>query len=893
MALPRGACIVPRPSRRNNAATKDVGPLPPQTAAPNGLRLHLCGHRTDSTNEMAKNLVIVESPAKAKTINKYLGRDYKVKASMGHVRDLPKSTLGIKINGDIEVRYLVPKDKKELVKELREDLKKAETLWLATDLDREGEAIAWHLQEALKADPDQVRRVTFSEITKDAVRAAFESPRQIEMELVDAQQARRVIDRFVGYRLSPVLWDAVEGGRSLSAGRVQSVTVRLVVDREREIEAFEEEDYFSIWVRLAKTDNGAVQTFDARLLRVDGEELSFTSRPRLVLTPDADGSSAGGTATVSYTGAVTSHEVADAYRAELEAATYRVAAVRTQERKRRPSAPFTTSTLQQEASRRLGFGARRTMGLAQRLYEGLEIPGEGQVGLITYMRTDSVNLSAQAVEEIAGLVASDFGPEFHEGPREYKTRSKGAQEAHEAIRPTSALRRPDAVEAALGDGDEARDLARLYRLVWQRAVASQMADARLLQVSADIEAGGDGLAHAYTLRATGQVVLFDGFLAVYAEDEEAGEQERQESGDDVHHDDGRLPELVEDDGLEAREVDERAHSTKPPPRYTEASLVKKLEELGIGRPSTYAPTISTVLDREYVELDNKRFHPTELGMKVNDYLVEHFPEYVDYRFTAKMEDDLDHIAEGEGEWKPAVRSFWDELERRIDKVMGGCPQCGAALEFRTGFRGRRYVACTNSPEECDFQRPIGARDGNWAPEPLDEACPECGKQLMKKRGRFGWFIACSGYPECNYSRPTEEEAAELAATDETCPNCGKPMAVKRGRYGKFLGCTGYPECKTIKRIEDSTGVGCPKCGEGELVVRRTKRRRTFYSCSRYPDCDFSVWERPFTAPCPSCGGLLLGAGDTLTCNDCKEKFERSAFEEAGDTQESEVAAGSG
>ncbi|MCC7076496.1 MAG: type I DNA topoisomerase [Acidimicrobiia bacterium] len=843
---------------------------------------------------MAKNLVIVESPAKAKTINKYLGSAYKVKASMGHVRDLPKSTLGVKVNGDVEVKYLVPKDKKDVVKELRDELKKAETLWLATDLDREGEAIAWHLQEALKADPARVRRVTFSEITQEAVREAFEHPREIEMELVDAQQARRVIDRFVGYRLSPVLWDAVEGGRSLSAGRVQSVTVRLVVDREREIDAFEEEEYYSVWVRLAKGDTGVTETFDARLLRVDGEELTFTSRPRLVLTPEADGSAPAGESTVSYNGAVTSREDADTFRRDLESAAYRVAEVRTQERKRRPSAPFTTSTLQQEASRRLGFGARRTMGLAQRLYEGLEMPDEGQVGLITYMRTDSVNLSALATEEIGELVRTDFGAEYTEGERTYKSRAKGAQEAHEAIRPTSAMRRPDLVEAALGDGDEARDLARLYRLIWQRTVASQMTDARLLQVSADIEATPQEATRTYTLRATGQVVLFDGFLAVYVEEEEAGEQERQESGDEIHHDEGRLPELAAGDGLDARDVDERVHATKPPPRYTEASLVKKLEELGIGRPSTYAPTLSTVLEREYVELESKRFFPTELGISVNDFLVDQFPEYVDYGFTAKMEDDLDHIAEGSEDWKPTVRGFWDELERRIDKVMGGCPQCGAPLEFRTGFRGRRYVACTHSPDDCDFQRPIGARDGNWAPEPLDEECPDCGEQLVKKRGRFGWFIACSGYPACNYSRPTDEEAAELEATDETCEACGRPMVVKRGRYGKFLGCSGYPECKTVKRIEETTGVKCPKCSEGDLVVRRTKRRRTFYSCSRYPECDFSVWERPFTEPCPSCGGLLVGASDTLTCNDCKEKFERSRFESASDAgRDAEVAAGSG
>lgn len=840
---------------------------------------------------MVKNLVIVESPAKAKTINKYLGRNYKVKASMGHVRDLPRSTLGVKLNGDVEVRYLVPKEKKEIVSALRDELANAEVLWLATDLDREGEAIAWHLAEALKAKPEQIRRVTFNEITKNAVREAFEHPRQIEMELVDAQQARRVIDRFVGYRLSPVLWDSVEGGRSLSAGRVQSVATRLVVDREREIDAFEEESYFSIWVKLAKNDHPTA-TFEARLIRVDEEELTFTSKPRLVLTPDAGGATP--VATVSYTGAVMSSQDAQTYTQDLERASYRVVAVRRSERKRRPSAPFTTSTLQQEASRKLGFTARRTMVLAQRLYEGQEMPGEGQVGLITYMRTDSVTMSDQALDEIGSLVRADYGADYHEGVRVHKTRSKGAQEAHEAVRPTSVARRPEFVAAALGDSDEARALGRLYRLIWQRAVASQMADARLLGVSADIEASVSGGPHTYVLRATGQTVIFDGFLRVYEEDVAASEQERQEQGDDMRQDEGRLPELIDGDPLDNCGVQERSHTTKPPPRYTEASLVRKLEALGIGRPSTYAPTMSTILDREYVELDSKRFFPTDLGGKVNDFLVEHFPEYVDYLFTANMEDELDHIAGGDEEWKPAVRSFWNELERRIDKVMGGCPQCGGTLEFRTGFRGRRYVGCTNAPE-CDFGRPIGAKDGNWAPEPLGEDCPECGKELMRKRGRFGWFIACSGYPECSYTRPTDEEVAQAnAPTGETCPNCGRDMVVKRGRYGPFLGCSGYPECKTIKRIEETTGVTCPRCHEGDLVLRRTKRRRTFYGCSKYPTCDFTVWERPHPAACPSCGGLLLGAGDTLTCNDCKAHFERSRFDaEAGVGGGGDVAGGGG
>lgn len=839
---------------------------------------------------MAKNLVIVESPAKAKTINKYLGRDYVVRASMGHVRDLPKSTLGVKLNGDVEVKYLVPKDKKEVVKELKELLKKAEVLWLATDLDREGEAIAWHLAEALKAKPEQTRRVTFNEITEAAIKEAFSHPRDIEMDLVDAQQSRRIIDRFVGYRLSPVLWDALESGRSLSAGRVQSVATRLVVDREREIDAFIAEEYFSIWARLEEAGASVDSpNFDARLIKAEGAELNFVSKPRLVLTPEAGDKKAKDT--VSYTGAVTDPALADSYVADLENATYKVAQVKKTEQKRRPTAPFTTSTLQQEAARKLGFGARKTMGLAQRLYEGIEVSGQGQVGLITYMRTDSVSMSDEALAEIGKVVKSQFGENYYDGPRAYKTKAKDAQEAHEAVRPTGALRTPDRIEADLSNQREGRDLQRLYRLIWQRAVASQMTDARIQKVSADIEAtpANGSVSEPYVLRATGQTILFDGFLRVYSEGTDADSSQESfergngnnKSGAGSGENANVLPELDEGGALDARRVQKRSHETKPPPRYTEATLVKKLEELGIGRPSTYAPTLSTITDREYVLLDSKRFMATELGMKVNDYLVEHFPEYVDYAFTRNMEDELDKIAHGEDDWKPEIRQFWDLLERRIDKVMGSCPQCGAALEFRTGFRGRRYVGCTNHPD-CDFSRPLGATDGDWEPKPLDEICPECGEHnLVKKRGRFGWFIACSGYPECNYSRPSDEEAAEMAEpTGEVCSECGKDLVYKKGRFGRFMGCSGYPECKNIKNIDELTGVKCPNDDGGDLAVRRTKRRKVFYGCTKYPDCDFVVWEKPFPVPCPACKGVLTGAGATLTCSnpDCKQKFPREQFE---------------
>ncbi len=835
---------------------------------------------------MAKNLVIVESPAKAKTINKYLGRNYLVKASLGHVRDLPKSTMGVKLNGDVEVKYLVPNDKKELVKELQGHLAKADYLWLATDLDREGEAIAWHLAEALKAKPEQIRRVTFTEITKEAITKAFERPREIAMDLVDAQQSRRIIDRFVGYRLSPVLWDALESSKSLSAGRVQSVAVRLIVDREREITAFEVEDYYSVWARMMKTGAAADgETFDARVVEADGEELAFTSKPRLVLTPD--GTAKKAKATVSYTGAVIDPDLADRYVVELENADYKVAALKKTQQKRRPTAPFITSTLQQEASRKLGFGARRTMGLAQRLYEGLDLEGEGQVGLITYMRTDSVNMSDQALGEFGNTIKAEYGERYYDGPRKYKTKAKDAQEAHEAVRPTAARRLPSVVERELADVRDGNALGSLYRLIWQRAVASQMTDAQIEKVSAEIEAIPIGVdREPYKLRATGQTILFDGFLRVYSEgtDREMSQEsfERAARGDQAAE--NRLPELNEIDPLTARRVQRRSHETKPPPRYTEATLVKKLEELGIGRPSTYAPTMSTILDREYVILDQKRFEPTEIGTKVNDYLVDNFSEYVDYAFTRIMEEDLDQIAAGKEPWMPEIIAFHDMLDRRIEKVMGSCPQCGAALEFRTGFRGRRYVGCTNHPD-CDFSRPLGAKDANFKPELLDETCPQCGDhELVKKRGRFGWFIACSGYPECNYSRPLEEEEDELGAPKgEKCDKCGKDMVLKRGRFGPFMGCSGYPECRNIKRIEQSTGIKCPKCDEGELSVRKTKRGKTFYGCTKYPVCDFVVWEKPHPLPCPDCAGVLTGAGATLTCSSCKKKFPREQIEAGATT----------
>jgi len=750
---------------------------------------------------MTKTLVVVESPTKAKTLERYLGPDYTVRASYGHIRDLPKSKLGVDTEREFEPEYVVPEASEKHVKALRAAHKKADELVLATDFDREGEAIAYHVAEILKVDPASAKRVTFTEITKDAILEAFQSPRAIDLRLVEAQQARRILDRLVGYRLSPVLWKKVRPG--LSAGRVQSVALRLIVDRDREIAAFVPVEYWSVDVRL--TPEGEEAPFPARLMEVP--------QGKLATSPDKKG--------------ITLSAEADAalHADRLREAAYRVREVREKEIKRNPAAPFTTSTLQQEAARKLGFGARRTMRLAQQLYEGIELPGEGQVGLITYMRTDSTTIAESALREIAEVVRTEFGPEYAlKQPRRYKTKQRGAQEAHEAIRPTSAKRTPDRVAGALDKGQLA-----LYRLIWQRTVASQMAEARFDQVSVDIEAvvGDD----RYLLRATGQTLKFDGFRRVYFEGRDDTADEDAESA---------LPRLSAEQVLRLLEVLPEQHFTQPPPRFTEASLVKTLEELGIGRPSTYASIISTLQDRGYVRLEERRFFPEDVGEVVTDLLKEFFPDIVDVNFTAKMEEDLDEIAEGTLRWVQVLDEFYGPFERLLEKNEG------------------------------EIQR---------FEEVLDETCPLCPKegrepgQLVVKLGRYGKFIGCSNWPDCSYIRNLDgQERKEPEILEETCPECGKPLAKKWGRFGPFIGCTGYPECRYIKREEQKTGVKCPKCGQGELVVkraRRGKRGSLFYGCNRYPECDFTVGQRPVPDPCPSCGSLMVQQkDDTTKCTSC-------------------------
>lgn len=722
-----------------------------------------------------RHLVVVESPAKARTLANILGPEYDIRASIGHVRDLPKSRLGVNVEDGFAPRYLIPKEKREIVKEIRKAADKADHIYLATDPDREGEAISWHLVEAAELEDRPHERVVFHEITPEAVREAFKHPRPIDLRLVDAQQARRVLDRLVGYQVSPILWQKIR--RGLSAGRVQSVALRMIVEREREIQSFTPQEYWTIDVDLAKI--GAYPPFTARYIGPVGKKKA----------------------------AIGDRQEADRLGALLRSATYRVADLKARPQTRRPAPPFTTSTLQQEASRRLGFSAKRTMAVAQQLYEGVALPGEGQVGLITYMRTDSTHIAESAKREARSYILSRFGAEFlPPHARIYKTRGKRAQEAHEAIRPTHAAREPESLRGALS-----RDQLRLYTLIWQRFVACQMADAMFDLTTVEVHAQpGDG-SPALLLRASESVVRFPGFRQLYEElrDEET-EAELEAHG---------LSQLATGETLRFVDLREEQHFTEPPPRYTEATLVKALEENGIGRPSTYAPILSTIQERGYVRRDGRALVPQELGFIVNDLLVEHFPNVFDVGFTAEMEEELDEIARGERAWEPVVQQFYDPLE--------------AALE--------------------------SARAAPRVEEKTEERCETCGREMVIRWGRFGRFLACTGFPECRTTRPIDPSDGEPEQTDETCDECGAPMVLKGGRYGRFLACSRYPECKGTKRLVSKVGVDCPKCG-GDIVEKRTRKGRTFYGCANYPTCDFTSWSRPLPQRCPECGGLIVASG---------------------------------
>jgi len=735
-----------------------------------------------------KSLVVVESPTKARTLAGILGSEYDIRASVGHVRDLPKTRLGVDVADGFAPRYIIPKEKKQIVDEIRKAAEQAGEVFLATDPDREGEAISWHLVEAAELAGRPLQRVVFHEITPEAVRDAFRHPRQIDTNLVDAQQARRVLDRLVGYKVSPLLWKKIR--RGLSAGRVQSVALRMLVEREREIQNFVPQEYWTIDVDLAKAR--VDETFAARIAGyVGAKKLEITSR-----------------------------EQTDELVGHLTSAAYRVADVKQKPQSRRPAPPFTTSTLQQEASRRLGFTARRTMAVAQQLYEGIQLPGEGQVGLITYMRTDSTHIAESARQEARAYITRRFGGDFvPAAARFYRTKGKRAQEAHEAIRPTHVTHEPGSLRGVL-----ARDQLRLYTLVWQRFVACQMADAVFDQTSVEVEAQPADGSKPLLLRASASILRFPGYRQVY---EETRDDEPDEEGTARG-----LPELAPGDTLRQAGIRPDQHFTEPPPRYTEASLVKALEENGIGRPSTYAPILGTLQDRGYAHKDGRALVPQELGFVVNDLLVEYFPAVINIGFTAEMEDELDEVARGDRPWQPVVQQFYEPLEAAVEAA-----QLAPRVEEQT-----------------------------------DEVCEKCGKPMVARWGRYGRFLACTGFPECRNTKPLEQEGEESQATDEKCAICGSPMMARGGRYGRFLACTRYPDCKGTKPILKKIGVACPKCGN-DLVERRTRHRRVFYGCSTYPSCDFTSWSRPLVERCPRCRGLLVsaGRGHRARCTQCDWK----------------------
>jgi len=721
---------------------------------------------------MANALVIVESPAKAKTIEKFLGKGYKVLASYGHVRALPSKQGSVDVEHDFAPLYHILPESKKQIDILKKEVKSCDELILATDPDREGEGIAWHLLQALKIDENgtspKVRRVVFHEITKGAISKAMAEPRHVARDLVDAQQARAILDYLVGFNLSPFLWKKIRYG--LSAGRVQSVALRLICEREKEIGIFESREYWTIEASL-NTPEG--KEFKARLTTVDAEKLDKF--------------------------AISGEEQARKLVEGIAINPFSVKTVSSSEKRRNPAPPFTTSTLQQEASRKLGFSARKTMSVAQKLYEGIKV-GDETAGLITYMRTDSVALSNEATTEAKQVIAARYGTEYAlPKPRAFRNKSKNAQEAHEAIRPTSIARLPEEVKPYLSS-----DQYRLYRLIWMRTVASQMAAAILEATTVDIAAGS-----RFEFRASGQVVKFSGFMQLYIE----GTDEEEEA-------EGTLPPLKEGTPLNCREVTPEQHFTQPPPRYTEASLVKTLEEYGIGRPSTYASIINTLLTRKYVRLEKRAFFPEDVGMIVSDLLTRHFSRYVDYDFTASLEENLDAISRGEKGMNPVLEEFWSpfiDLLRRKEKEV--------------------------TKEDVTTER-------------TGRTCPECGMELVIKLGRSGRFLACSGFPECRHTEPlSTEEREEPEVSEETCDKCGSHMLIKTGRFGKYLACSAYPECKNIQPLvkPKALGIICPECGEGELMEKKSRYGKIFYSCNRYPACKYALWDQPINEPCPKCG----------------------------------------
>ncbi len=724
------------------------------------------------------SVVVVESPAKAKTIEKYLGKGYRVLASYGHVRAFPKKDGSVDPEQDFALRYEVIADKKKRLDAIENALKKADTLILASDLDREGEAIAWHVSEELArrgALKDKtVERITFHEITRKAITEAVAHPRGIDYQLVDAQQARSALDYLVGFTLSPLLWRKVKTG--LSAGRVQSVALRLICEREQEIRAFVPREYWNV-----ETDCSASHgAFKARLHALDGKTLGKF--------------------------ALANGVAARAAERKVKAGHFTVVSVSKKKKQQHPSPPFITSTLQMDAARKLGFTARKTMQLAQKLYEGIDVGGE-RTGLITYMRTDSVSLAEESIAGMRTYIAEHFGDNYLPGkPRRFRTKSKNAQEAHEAIRPTLISRTPQSMKNILDT-----DAARLYELIWKRSLACQMSPAVLDQVSADITSDNA------TLRATGSTIAFDGFRKLYLEGrDEPGKEE----------DTGMLPPLKEGESVQIEKAEARQHFTEPKPRFTEATLVKELEGYGIGRPSTYASILNVLRTRNYADMERKRFVPTDIGEIVSRFLTKYFADIVETGFTADIEDKLDAVARGEAEWKPLLRKFWTPFKDRVDHTMEN------------------------------------VKRSDVTHEETNQVCPECGKPMAIKLGRFGRFLACTGYPGCKHSQPlagNTKEQPESEMSDQKCGQCGAPMLTKHGRYGQFLGCSAYPECKNIQPMEKpvDTGIRCPECGKGTFLEKKSRRGKVFYSCSTYPRCKNALWNKPADRPCPKCGAPFV------------------------------------
>jgi len=819
---------------------------------------------------LLKSLVIVESPAKAKTIQKYLGKGFTVEASLGHVKDLPKSTLGVDTSNEFETDYVVIPGKEKVLARLKKLAGPMDAIYLAPDPDREGEAIAAHLafeldtnghakkskkkkKEEAGAVP-RIQRVTFNEITKRAVQAAFEHPRAIDQNLVDAQQARRVLDRLVGYQVSPLLWDKVR--RGLSAGRVQTVALRLIVEREREIKAFEKKEYWTIDAHLAANKPPA---FDARFLGKGEEKIE-----------------------------VTNGEDAEKIRVALEPANWLVRSVDKKERRRNAAPPFTTSKLQQDSSRKLRFSVKRTMMIAQRLYEGVELGEEGQVGLITYMRTDSTRVAPEAIQEVREYVGKEYGAAYlPETPNTYKEK-KEAQAAHEAIRPTSAMRHPDQVKQYLKE-----DEFKVYKLIWQRFVASQIMPAVFDQTTVDIDAkakSGD----VYWFRVTGSVLKFDGFLRVYEESKEGKDEEDEE----LKH---KLPALEAGQKLTLKELKPEQHFTEPPPRYNEASLVKELEERGIGRPSTYSAILSTIQERQYVQKLGGKFTPTEIGLVVTDLLVENFRDIFDVAYTAGLEEKLDEIEEGKEKWTDTLADFYKKFTKdlkyaekhmenikRMEKPTDEkCEKCGAPLVIKWGRHGSFYACSTYDKEDentCTFtkENPINLPDLDSADvqeTTQEEYCENCGRVMVLKRGRFGQFMACTGYPDCKTTRRLDQgKKVPDIPLDELCPKCGRTMMIRHGRFGEFTACSGYPECKYVK--QNFIGVKCPECKDGELVEKRARKGNTFYGCGNYPKCKFTSAHKPIPEKCPSCGSeylveKFLKAGPVIACPNKECDYERA------------------